>query len=87
MTLPGNKKFLFIHVMKTGGTSFADIIGANFRANERYPDACVDPDADIFGRIEAYLFVPGLVANVNALQGELRMVRGHVPYAVRITAQ
>lgn len=83
MTPRDDKKFLFIHVMKTGGTSFADIIGENFAPEERYPDACLVPDADIFRRIEAYLFVPGLVADVNALQGRLRMVRGHIPYAVR----
>ncbi len=83
MTPPSEKKFLFIHIMKTGGTSFADIISSNFSAGERYPDACIAPDADIFRRIEAYLFVPKLVADVNALQGKLRMVRGHIPYAVR----
>jgi hypothetical protein len=83
MTLPGNRKFLFIHIMKTGGTSLADIISANFAADERYPDACIAPDAGIMRRFEAYLYVPGLVADVNALRGKLRMVRGHVPYAVR----
>lgn len=87
MTPPADKKFLFIHIMKTGGTSFADIISDNFTADERYPDACVAPDAGIFRRIEAYLFVPGLVAEVNALQGKLRMVRGHVPYATRALLQ
>ncbi|CAA0091249.1 Uncharacterised protein [Halioglobus japonicus] len=83
MTPPSEKKFLFIHIMKTGGTSFADIIGENFTADERYPDACIEPDAGIFRHIEAYLFAPGLVADVNAQHGKLRMVRGHIPYAVR----
>jgi hypothetical protein len=69
--------------MKTGGTSFADIIAANFAANERYPDVSIAPDAGLFRRFETYLFVPGLVADVNAHAGQLRMVRGHVPYAVR----
>ena len=69
--------------MKTGGTSFADIIGGNFAAHERYPDACLAPDAGFLRRIEAYLFVPGLIADVNAQHGKLRMVRGHIPYAVR----
>lgn len=83
MNRPAVKKFLFIHIMKTGGTSIADIIGDNFAPAERYPDACIAQGAGIFRRIEAYLYVPGLVADVNALQGKLRMVRGHVPYAVR----
>lgn len=69
--------------MKTGGSSLADIIGANFSAHERYPDTCIAPDAGIVRRFEAYLYVPGLIADVNALHGKLRMVRGHVPYAVR----
>jgi len=83
MTSPGDKKFFFIHVMKTGGTSFVDIIGANFGARQRYPDVCIESDSDLFRRVEAYLFVPRLVEEVNSLGGRLRMVRGHVPYAVR----
>lgn len=83
MPLTDDSKFFFIHVMKTGGTSFADIIAANFRSSDRYPDACVTPNSDIFARIEAYLYVPGLVSKVNGLRGQLRVVSGHVPYAVR----
>ena len=77
-----DKKFFFIHVMKTGGTSFVDIIAANFAASERFPDGSAAPDTDIFRRIEAYLFVPGLVKSVNAMDGRVRIVLGHVPYAV-----
>jgi hypothetical protein len=69
--------------MKTGGTSFADIIANNFRARDRYPDAYLTPDMNIFERFETYLYVPGFVAKVNALQGRLRVVSGHVPYGVR----
>lgn len=83
MTSPEEKKFLFIHIMKTGGTSFADIIAANFPADQRYPDVSVKAGADVFHRMEAYLFTPGLVKYVNAMNGRLHMVRGHIPYAVR----
>jgi hypothetical protein len=69
--------------MKTGGTSFADIIANNFRASDRYPDAYLTPDLNIFERFETYLYVPGFVARVNAMQGRLRVVSGHVPYGVR----
>jgi hypothetical protein len=78
-----DKKYLFIHVMKTGGTSFADIIAANFPACDRYPDAYLTPDLNIFERFETYLYVPGFVSRVNALRGRLRIVSGHVPYGVR----
>lgn len=78
-----DNKYLFIHVMKTGGTSFADIIAANFPASERYPDAFLTPDLNIFARFEAYLYVPGFVSRVNAEHERLRIVSGHVPYAVR----
>ncbi|MCP4951189.1 MAG: hypothetical protein GY922_05010 [Proteobacteria bacterium] len=69
--------------MKTGGTSFVDIVGANFLADRRYPDVSIADDADIFQRVEAYLFTPAIVATVNAMEGRLHMVRGHFPYAIR----
>lgn len=83
MPIENDSKYLFVHVMKTGGTSFADIIAHNFRACDRYPDAYLTPDMNIFERFETYLYVPGFVTRVNALQERLRVVSGHVPYAVR----
>ena len=68
--------------MKTGGTSFAQLVRANFRKDECYPDALLPPESDLLRRMEAYSFVPRLVAEVNA-RSTLRMVRGHVPYCVR----
>jgi len=68
--------------MKTGGTSFSELVRANFRKFERYPDVVLAPDSDIIRRMEAYSFAPRLIEDVNA-QPRLRMVRGHVPYAVR----
>ena len=83
MTLPQDNRYFFIHVMKTGGTSFSELLRANFIPEQRYPDACITPETGFFDRVEAYLHVPKLVANVNALNGQLRIVLGHVPYAVR----
>jgi hypothetical protein len=83
MTLSQKDKFLFIHVMKTGGTSFSEILSANFTAEQRYPDAYINAETEFFERIEAYLHVPRFVADVNALKDQLRIVLGHVPYAVR----
>lgn len=83
MPADNHSKYFFIHVMKTGGTSFADIIAANFPTSDRYPDAYLTPDQNIFERFETYLYVPGLVSRVNAMQGKLKIVSGHVPYQVR----
>jgi hypothetical protein len=83
MPMDDDTQYFFIHVMKTGGTSFADIIAANFPACNRYPDAYLTPDQNIFERFETYLYVPGFVSRVNAMQGRLRIVSGHVPYGVR----
>jgi hypothetical protein len=83
MYLDDNRKYFFIHVMKTGGTSFSDIIAANFRASDRYPDAYINTDTSVMERLEAYLYVPDFVSRVNAMQGGSRMVSGHVPYSVR----
>ena len=69
--------------MKTGGTSFVDIIGANFAADRRYPDVSIADNADVFQRVEAYLFTPGIVTTVNGMEGHLHMVRGHFPFAIR----
>jgi len=83
MALAETDRFFFIHVMKTGGTSFAEHLRANFTTEQRYPDACVTPDMGFFDGVEAYIHVPKLVSDVNRLEGKLRIVLGHVPYAVR----
>ena len=78
-----NDRFLFIHVMKTGGTSFTDVLSANFKDYQQYPETCLMPDSGFMRRMEAYMYLPQLVADVNTLDGQLSMVRAHVPYAVR----
>lgn len=83
MTPPNNKRFLFIHIMKTGGTSFADILKINFPDKIRYPNACFDTDTDYARRIQSYTDVPAFVQDVNSLGSKLRVASAHVPYAVR----
>jgi hypothetical protein len=73
--------------MKTGGTSFAEHIRTNFTGEHIYPDACITDQMGFFDRIESYLHVPKLVARVNALDGQIRIVLGHVPYSVRSLLQ
>lgn len=83
MTPAKQHRFFFIHVMKTGGTSFAEHIRTNFIDEQSYPAACITAQTGFLDRIEAYLHVPKLVADVNALDGQIRIVLGHVPYSVR----
>lgn len=83
MSPRGNNRFFFVHVMKTGGTSFADLLRANFPDRERYPDYYLPPGTNIMRRMEAYMHVPQIVDDINALGEQFRIVRAHVPYAVR----
>lgn len=83
MSARGHTRFLFVHVMKTGGTSFADLLRANFADNERYPDHYLEPGTNIMRRIEAYMHAPQIVEDVNAASKQFRIVRAHAPYAVR----
>lgn len=78
-----DKKFLFIHVMKTGGTSFADLVRVNFADEARYPDTCLPADTHLMRRMEAYMYVQQVVADVNRLNEQLRMVRAHIPCSVQ----
>lgn len=75
--------FFFMHIMKTGGTSFSQILARNFSEQERYPDCCLDADADFGRRTESYIHVPSLVRDANAQRPLPRIVAGHVPYATR----
>jgi hypothetical protein len=76
-------KYLFVHVMKTGGTSFADVIEANFPSATRYPGDYLQGETNPFRRMEAYLYVPGILEAVNADPDKYRIICGHVPYAIR----
>lgn len=82
MNLADNK-FLFIHVMKAGGTSFTDVINENFAPDERYPNAYLGDETNLFRKMEAYLYAPGIIDAVNSAPERYRIVCGHVPYALR----
>ena len=83
MAASPDHKYLFVHIMKTGGTSFADVIELNFPLESRYPAAVIQGESNPFRQMESYLHVPGIIAEVNANPGRYRMVAGHVPYAIR----
>lgn len=76
-------KYLFVHVMKAGGTSFADIIEANFPPAARYPSGFLQGETNPFRRMEAYLYVAGILKAVNSDPDKYRIICGHVPYAIR----
>lgn len=82
MNAPANK-YLFVHVMKTGGTSFADVIKANFPTRKRYPGDILREETDPFRQMEAYLYAPGILEAVSADPGKYGIICGHVPYAFR----
>lgn len=76
-----NRKFFFIHIMKTGGTSFADLLSNNFTDESRFPDT--RKPVEFFEHMETYIHVPKFLECVTARQGQLQMIMGHVPYATR----
>ncbi|MDE0949753.1 MAG: hypothetical protein OSA45_00675 [Halioglobus sp.] len=78
-----NDRFFFIHALKTGGTSFTNMLGTSFEDSRQYPGACLGPDADFVMRMEAYMYLPTFSANLNALAEPLKTVRAYALYAVR----
>jgi hypothetical protein len=73
--------FLFVHVMKTGGTSLVFQLLEEFPGKELYPSASVDrrhpTDAESYGSI------PDLVALTPERRAAIRMYAGHFPYMAR----
>ena len=69
--------------MKTGGTSFADIVRASFKLETRYPDTFLASDTNLMERMRAYMHTPTFIAEVNKRSENLQLIRAHVPYAAR----
>jgi hypothetical protein len=70
--------FLFIHVMKTGGTTFVQHIESNFAADELFP-AVVRGEA----RRRQYYMIDELRALSPERRRTIRAYVGHFPYTVR----
>jgi hypothetical protein len=74
-------RFLFLHVMKTGGTSFVFHLLQQFAADEIYPSPALDrrdpTDA------EPYASIPALAAVSPERAAVIRVYAGHFPLAVR----
>ena len=74
-------RFLFVHVMKTGGTSFVFHLLQQFAPDEVYPSAALDrrhaTDAEPYGSIA------DLIAVTPERHRAIRMYAGHFPYMAR----
>jgi hypothetical protein len=74
-------RYHFIHVMKTGGTSFVFHLLQQFAPDEVYPSATLDrvspTDAEPYGSI------PKLTALTPERRAVIRMYSGHFPFMVR----
>ena len=69
--------FFFLHVMKTGGTTFAQLLEENFGPEERYPDAPRGPK-----RRRQYTMIDE-VRSVDATRRRgIRVYAGHFPFIV-----
>ncbi len=68
--------YFFVHVMKTGGTTFISQIVDNFAPEESYPASNVEP----IKLIQAYLLLQPLQAQTPEQLSKIRLFRGHFPF-------
>lgn len=71
-----DRTYLFIHVMKTGGTTFSEHVAANFAPHEVFPPEA-DPD-----RAQRYMMLEHWQALSPEERDGIRVFMGHVPYFV-----
>jgi hypothetical protein len=71
--------FFFLHVMKTGGTTFVQHLEHNFAATEIYPRAERGP-----GRRREYSMIDDLRQVAATRPGSVRMYSGHFPYVASV---
>jgi hypothetical protein len=79
---PGSsRRYFFVHVMKTGGTTLAQQLKANFAPEEHYPNRAVDiryEGATV--DIRNHLTVANLVGLPEERRDRIRIYTGHWPY-------
>jgi hypothetical protein len=71
------RRFFFIHVMKTGGTSFVFQMLANFEPDEAYPSAI---DRSSPTDVTPYASIPKMLALSPERRARIRVYAGHLPY-------
>ncbi len=76
MPVPTRPRFFFVHLMKTGGTTFAQHLVHNFAAHERYPTATDKPTLH-----RQYYMIDEVLAHRRA-HPETCAYAGHFPFVV-----
>ena len=77
MTEDEPRRYFFIHVMKTGGTSFVFQMLANFEPDEAYPSAI---DRASPTDVTPYASIPKMLALSPERRARIRVYAGHLPY-------
>jgi hypothetical protein len=72
------RRFFFVHVMKTGGTSFVFHLLRNFAPVEVYPHEALDRANP--SDVEPYASLPHLLALTPERRAQIRVFAGHFPY-------
>jgi hypothetical protein len=79
MTDRPDPRFFFIHVMKTGGTTFQQHVRNNFGPQEVYPDRKLDLTPDPF---QPYREIQYLLGLGPERREKIRAYLGHFPFVV-----
>jgi hypothetical protein len=74
-------RFFFVHVMKTGGTSFVFQMTTNFAPTEVYPHEALDRRAPT--DVEPYANVDDLERLTPERRAEICVYTGHLPFVAR----
>jgi hypothetical protein len=77
MAIPPHQRFFFIHVMKTGGSSFTEHIRANFEPDSIFPDKTAQSDS-----IFSLFSIQNLLNLPPERTSHIQAYMGHFPYTV-----
>ena len=73
---PPNGPFFFLHVMKTGGTTFISQVQHNFPRDQVYPS----PDLAGMPKLVAYMFPESIATLTPEERDRYRFYCGHLPF-------
>jgi hypothetical protein len=86
--MPPPSPVLFVHVMKTGGSTLFRHLSAHFADDEVFPSRALDIEPDGRARLDVsryldHLSMPYLAALPEARRRRIRVYVGHFPYVAR----